>query len=126
NSEHGPRIKTYDTATGASVNNILYQDITLQNITSYGIVIRQDYRNTGPTGTPGSGCSIKGVQMINVHGDVSHPTSNDGNLDGVSRPVYILCANCANFTFKQIAITGGTAASHCEVSDKILDLSNKR
>lgn len=49
NSANGVRIKTVSGATG-SVKGVTYKDITLSGITSYGIVIEQDYENGSPTG----------------------------------------------------------------------------
>ncbi|TAQ83982.1 hypothetical protein B7494_g7695 [Chlorociboria aeruginascens] len=56
NSQNGVRIKTVYDATG-SVSGVTYKDITLSAITSYGIVIEQDYENGSPTGTPTTGLS---------------------------------------------------------------------
>ncbi|KAJ1534542.1 hypothetical protein HK096_003722 [Nowakowskiella sp. JEL0078] len=54
NSDNGVRIKVYNDATSASVDTITYQDITLSSIAKYGIIIQQDYTNSGATGTPGT------------------------------------------------------------------------
>ena len=47
NSENGIRIKTVSGATG-SVEGVTFSDITLSDITTYGIVIEQDYENGSP------------------------------------------------------------------------------
>ena len=54
-SMNGVRIKVYNDCTSGSVSNIKYDGITLSGITDYGIVIQQDYTNSGATGTPGTG-----------------------------------------------------------------------
>lgn len=47
-SANAVRIKTVYDATG-SVSDVTYQDIEFSGITSYGIVIEQDYENGSPT-----------------------------------------------------------------------------
>ncbi|KAF8435615.1 glycosyl hydrolases family 28-domain-containing protein [Kalaharituber pfeilii] len=66
------RIKTVYGATG-SVSNFTYADITLKNITKYGIVIEQDYENGSPmaTGKPTSGVPISNVTLKDVKGTVT-------------------------------------------------------
>jgi len=51
NSANGIRVKTIAGATG-SVKNVAFDSITMSGITSYGIVIEQDYQNGSPTGQP--------------------------------------------------------------------------
>ncbi|KAJ1559497.1 hypothetical protein HK096_000388, partial [Nowakowskiella sp. JEL0078] len=108
NSDNGARIKVYNDATNALVDNITYQNIALSNIAKQGIVIRQDYRNGGPTGTPGTGGPITNVVMNNIHGTVAKN----------AQPVFILCGNCSGFNFSAIAITGGKASSCTGISPK--------
>lgn len=48
-SQNGVRIKTVYGATG-SVSGVTYKNITLNNISKYGIIIEQDYENGSPTG----------------------------------------------------------------------------
>jgi len=93
------RIKTVSGATG-SVSDIEYRDITLRGITNYGIVIQQDYLNGHPTGKPTSGVPITNVRLNNVKGTIEYN----------ALPKYILCAACSNFTFTNVAITGGKAS----------------
>ncbi|KAJ1558036.1 hypothetical protein HK096_003907 [Nowakowskiella sp. JEL0078] len=108
NSDNGVRIKMYNDATGASIDTITYKNIALSNIAKYGIVIQQDYTNSGATGTPGTKSPISNVVLNNIHGTVKSSGTN----------VYILCGNCSKFTFSQIAITGGKAASCKGISPK--------
>ncbi|KAF8944996.1 hypothetical protein BGZ46_006142, partial [Entomortierella lignicola] len=92
------RIKAYPNAVDAKVNNVTYTNIKMSGIQSYGVVIEQDYLNGGPTGKPGGASEISNINLDNIHGTMSGGES-----------VYILCANCNNFNFKKIAITGGKA-----------------
>ncbi|KXS19050.1 glycoside hydrolase family 28 protein [Gonapodya prolifera JEL478] len=95
--DNGLRIKTISDATGGSVKNVLWKDITLNSINNYGIVIQQDYQNGGPTGIPGAGIPISNVTAINVQGTMASGAKNN---------IYILCAACSKFTFSKVGITG--------------------
>ncbi len=79
-SENGVRIKTVYGATG-SVSGVTYKDITLKNISKYGIVIEQDYENGSPTGTPTTGVPITDLTISGVTGTVASSGAN----------IYILC-----------------------------------
>ncbi|KAH8719178.1 glycoside hydrolase [Phaeosphaeriaceae sp. PMI808] len=104
NSQNGVRIKTVSDATG-SVSGITYKDITLSNISKYGIVIEQDYLNGGPTGTPTAGVPITDLTIQNVKGTVSSKAT----------PVFILCAAgaCSNWTWTGNSVTGGAKSLKC-------------
>ncbi|KAI1764311.1 glycoside hydrolase family 28 protein [Hypoxylon sp. FL1150] len=104
NSENGVRIKTVYDATG-SVNNVTYTDITLSNITDYGIVIEQDYENGSPTGTPTTGVPITDLTLDGVTGTVADDATE----------IYILCGSgsCSDWTWSDVSITGGEASSEC-------------
>lgn len=101
-SMNGVRIKTVSGATG-SVKNVTYSGITLSGITSYGIVIEQDYENGSPTGTPTDGVPITDVTLENIKGTVS------GGQD-----YYILCASCSDWTVSGVSVTGGSSKKSCE------------
>lgn len=102
NSENGVRIKTVYNATG-SVSGITYSGITLQNITKYGIVVRQDYKNGSPTGTPTAGVPITDVTIKNVKGTVKSSGTN----------TFILCASCSGFNWSDVSVTGGKTSTKC-------------
>jgi len=104
-SANGVRIKTVSGATG-SVSGVTYEDITLSGITSYGIVIEQDYENGSPTGTPTNGVPITGLTISNVKGTVASSATN----------IYILCASgaCSNWTWSGVSVTGGKKSTKCE------------
>jgi len=101
-SDNGVRIKVYNDATSASVNNVNYDGITLSGIAKYGIIIQQDYTNSGATGKPGNKAPITNVNLNNVKGSMK-----GGEAE------YILCGNCQKFTFTNIAITGASKPSSC-------------
>jgi galacturan 1,4-alpha-galacturonidase len=101
-SENGVRIKVYNDATSASVQNVHYTGITLSGITKYGIIIQQDYTNSGATGTPGTGAPITKVVLSSITGSMTGGTAE-----------YILCGNCNQFTFSGISITGASKTSSC-------------
>ncbi|KAL4753510.1 putative endopolygalacturonase D [Aspergillus terricola var. indicus] len=106
NSQNGCRIKTNEGETG-EVSNIKYENISLSEISKYGIVVQQDYLNGGPTGEPSNGVSITNVEFTDVTGTMS------GGKD-----YYILCGDgsCENFTFSGVSITGGSGDS-CNYPD---------
>jgi len=101
-SDQAVRIKVYNDATSASVNNVHYSDITMSGIAKYGIIIQQDYTNSGATGHPGTGAPITNVNLSNIKGSMS-----GGEAE------YILCGNCKSFSFSGISITGASKASNC-------------
>jgi polygalacturonase len=103
-SDNGCRIKTNSGKTG-TVENILYQNIVLSGITTYGIDVQQDYLNGGPTGNPTNGVKISGVTFSNV----------TGTATSYGRNYYVLCgsSSCSDFKFTDVAITGGGTASTC-------------
>ncbi|PMD41591.1 glycoside hydrolase family 28 protein [Hyaloscypha variabilis F] len=103
-SENGCRIKSNADKSG-TIENILYQNIALTGITDYGIDVQQDYLNGGATGDPTNGVTISGVTFSNVTGTVT----SDG------RDYYVLCgsSSCSNFTFTNVAISGGGKTSTC-------------
>ncbi|KAJ3143168.1 hypothetical protein HK100_006463 [Physocladia obscura] len=96
-SEFGIRIKTIYNATSGSVSAISFQNISLVNISTMGIVVRQDYLNGGPIGTAVSKIPITGVKMTNIHGTVNSGAAS----------VFILCATstCTGFDWSQIDVT---------------------
>ncbi|KAL9618542.1 MAG: hypothetical protein Q9160_006726 [Pyrenula sp. 1 TL-2023] len=104
NSQNGVRIKTVYGATG-SVSGVTYSNIKLSGITSYGIVIEQDYENGSPTGTPTAGVPITGLTVQGVTGTVA-----SGATD-----VYILCASgaCSNWKWSGVSVTGGKTSTKC-------------
>ncbi|KAI9833590.1 MAG: hypothetical protein M1819_003543 [Sarea resinae] len=105
NAANGLRIKTISGATG-TVSNVKFEDITMSDISTYGIVIEQDYENGGPTGTPTNGVKIEGLTVSGV----------TGSVDSDATEVYILCGDgsCTDWTWSGVDITGGKKSSSCE------------
>ncbi|XP_018324496.1 polygalacturonase-like [Agrilus planipennis] len=104
NSANGIRIKTNFNTTGV-IKNVTYEDVTVGNITNYGVVIRGDYLNGGATGTPTPGFKISNITLRNVHGTVQ-PTA--GNV------LIILSEGVAsNWTFEDVNIVGGLKKVNC-------------
>jgi polygalacturonase len=102
NSENGVRIKTKAGHGKGSVSDVTYSGITLSGITKRGIVIQQDYENSGPTGRPGPDVHISGLKLSNIRGSVS---------SGAKR-IFVLCASggCSNWSWSGISITGGSVS----------------
>ncbi|KAG8806006.1 hypothetical protein FRC19_007517, partial [Serendipita sp. 401] len=63
NNSNGLRIKTYADNNNASVSNVIYKDNTVTGATDYGVIIVQDYTNTGETGTATAGITINNVSF---------------------------------------------------------------
>ena len=103
NSDNGIRIKTVSGATG-KVSGVTCSSITLSNIHKHGIVIEQDYENGSPTGKPTNGVPITDLTVENVRGTVKSSADN----------VYILCAACSAWTWKDVAVTGGRKTAKCQ------------
>lgn len=105
NSQNGVRIKTISGATG-SVSDVTYSDITLENITDFGIVIRQDYENGKPNGALTNGVPITGLTISNVKGTVASSGAD----------VLILCGagSCSGWTWTGNSVTGGGVANTCK------------
>jgi polygalacturonase len=104
NSQNGCRIKTNFNTTGY-IANVTYSNIAVRDASIYGIDVQQDYLNGGPTGIPSSGVLVQNVLFQNVTG-IATSTAQD---------YYILCGDgsCSNFSFNNVAITGGGVASSC-------------
>jgi polygalacturonase len=104
NSANGVRIKTIYEATG-EVSGVTFSNIQLSKISSYGIVIEQDYENGSPTGTPTTGVPITGLTVEKVTGSVESSATN----------VYILCGDgsCSDWTWSGNDVTGGKTSSKC-------------
>ncbi|CDM27702.1 CAZyme family GH28 [Penicillium roqueforti] len=105
NSANGVRVKTVYKATGA-VSGVTFSNIKLSEISSYGIVIEQDYENGSPTGTPTTGVPITDLTVEKVTGTVKSSATD----------VYILCGSgsCSDWTWSGNSVTGGKTSSKCE------------
>ncbi|KAG6011653.1 hypothetical protein E4U54_007968 [Claviceps lovelessii] len=97
----GVRIKTIAGATGL-VTDVTYDNIALTNIKQFGIVIRQDYKNSGPTGNPTKGVPIKNLVINRVTGTVKPDGTN----------YHILCASgaCSNWKWTNNKVVNGVKA----------------
>ncbi|TGO38492.1 hypothetical protein BHYA_0073g00010 [Botrytis hyacinthi] len=104
NSQNGCRIKSNSDTTG-TIENVTYSNIKMSNISKYGIDVQQDYLNGGPTGKPTNGVTISGITFSSVTGTATDDAYN----------YYILCGSdsCSDFTFTDVAISGGGKTSTC-------------
>ncbi|BCR96264.1 glycoside hydrolase family 28 protein [Aspergillus luchuensis] len=105
NSQNGVRIKTIYGKTG-TVENVKFEDITLSDISKYGIVVEQDYENGSPTGTPTNGVKVEDITFKKVTGSVKSSGTD----------IYILCGSgsCSNWTWSGVDVTGGKKSSKCK------------
>jgi len=99
------RIKTYSDATSASVSDIYYDGNTATGITDYGLLIVQDYTNSGETGTASNDVPIDGVYFTGT--DSTAVVQSDG-FD-----YKILCGTdtCTNFDLSGFVVSGGKAGT---------------
>jgi polygalacturonase len=106
NTQNGVRIKSNSNTTGL-ISNILFENIRVENVSSYGLVIQQDYLNGGPTGNPTNGVVIENITIKNVTGTALTK----------ARDYYILCGDgsCKNITINDVKIQGGNKTSACNI-----------
>ncbi|KZP10503.1 glycoside hydrolase family 28 protein [Athelia psychrophila] len=103
-SVNGLRIKTVYGATDASVKDVVYSGNTASGITSYGVVIEQDYENGSPTGTPSNGVTL---------GPVTFSGTNTIAVSSGAKEVYVLCGTecTGTWNWSGLKTSGGTAGS---------------
>lgn len=104
-SANGVRIKTKVDESG-SVSDVTYSNIKLSGVSDYGIVVEQDYKNGGSSGTPSNDIKVTGVTVDGV----------TGSVDDDAVPVYILCGDgsCSDWTWKNVDVSGGKKSDKCE------------
>ncbi|KAG6297841.1 hypothetical protein E4U09_001212 [Claviceps aff. purpurea] len=98
-SMYGVRIKTIAGAKGA-VSDVVYDNISMSEISDIGIVIQQDYKNGKPTGKPTTGVPITNLTVNKVTGNVKPGGAN----------VHILCgssSSCNGWTWTDNKIVDG-------------------
>ncbi|KAG6057156.1 hypothetical protein E4U17_001645 [Claviceps sp. LM77 group G4] len=99
-SSNGIRIKTIAGAKGA-VSDVVYDNISLSEISDVGIVVQQDYKNGSPTGKPTTGVPITNLTINRVTGNVKPGGTN----------VHILCgssSSCNKWTWTDNKVVDGT------------------
>nr|AHG54235.1 polygalacturonase 24 [Lygus lineolaris] len=104
NSFNGVRVKTVKNAEGR-VSNVTFEDITLVNITGYGVTMVGNYilERGVPEGEPTGGVPITGLRLKNVHGSVNHDGSN----------FWVWVKNASDWSW-QTNVTGGSRVPQCE------------
>ncbi|KUI72794.1 hypothetical protein VM1G_08430 [Cytospora mali] len=103
-SVNGVRIKAKSGETG-SISGITYKDITLKDISKYGILIEQNYDGGDLDGKITTGIPITGVTMSGITGT--------GAVDSDGYNVAIACGSgsCSNWTWSGVSVTGGKTYS---------------
>ncbi|KAJ5730323.1 Endopolygalacturonase [Penicillium malachiteum] len=107
-SVNGIRIKAIEGDTG-SITGVTYSEITLEDISKYGILIEQNYDGGDlDGGTPTSGVPITDLTIENISG-----------VDAVESGGYnivIVCGSsgCSDWTWTDVDVTGGSTYSDCE------------
>ncbi|KAG5935919.1 hypothetical protein E4U59_005283 [Claviceps monticola] len=101
-SMYGVRIKTIAGAEG-SVSDVVYDNISMSEISDVGIVIQQDYKNGKPTGKPTTGVPITNITVNKVTGNVKPGGAN----------VHILCgssSSCNKWTWTDNKVVNGATS----------------
>ncbi|KAJ5663558.1 hypothetical protein N7507_004289 [Penicillium longicatenatum] len=105
-SVNGIRIKATEGDTG-TIKGVTYNEITLSDISKYGILIEQNYDGGDLKGTATSGIPITDLTIENISG-----------ADAVSSSGYdvvIVCGSsaCSDWTWSDVDVTGGKTYSGC-------------
>ncbi|KAJ4391499.1 hypothetical protein N0V93_005117 [Gnomoniopsis smithogilvyi] len=106
-SVNGIRIKTIEGDTG-TVTNVEYDDITLESISKYGILIEQNYDGGDlDGGTASSGVPITDLTIKNISGS--------GAVSSSGYDVVITCGSgsCSSWTWSNVVVTGGKTYGSC-------------
>ncbi|KAI7783547.1 endopolygalacturonase [Diaporthe eres] len=107
NSDNGIRIKAKKNTSG-KISGIAYEDITLDNIAKYGVLIEQNYDGGDLHGDPTSDLPITGVTVNGLHGD--------GAVAAKGHNLAIVCGSgaCSNWTWKDVSVSGGKKYDSCQ------------
>ncbi|KNG52032.1 endopolygalacturonase [Stemphylium lycopersici] len=104
-SVNGVRIKAKSGKTG-KISKIVYEDITLSEISKYGILIEQNYNGGDLHGDADTGIPITDLSLDNVTGSVA----SDGH------DVVITCGSsdsCSGWSWSGVDVTGGEKYDSC-------------
>ncbi|KAG9192315.1 polygalacturonase [Alternaria panax] len=104
NSVNGVRVKAKVGTTG-KINKVTYKDITLSEISKYGVLIEQNYDGGDLHGDADTGVPITGLTLNNVFGSVSNS----------SYDVVVTCGkgSCTGWTWTGVKVTGGKTYDKC-------------
>ncbi|KAJ6014929.1 family 28 glycoside hydrolase [Penicillium herquei] len=107
-SVNGIRIKAIEGDTG-SISGVTYSEITLSDISKYGILIEQNYDGGDlDGGTPTSGVPITDLTIENISGTDA--------VESGGYNIVIVCGSsgCSDWTWTDVEVTGGSTYSDCE------------
>jgi polygalacturonase len=97
NERNSPGTNTFE-----NVSNVVYKNITISDITGYGIDVQQDYLNGEPRGDPTNDVILSGISFIDVKGTVESSADDFYILSGPG--------SFSDFTCNGNAITGGSTS----------------
>lgn len=103
-SVNGVRVKAKVGTTG-KINKVTYEDITLSEISKYGVLIEQNYDGGDLHGDADTGVPITALTLDNVTGGVS-----SSGYD-----VVVTCGkgSCTGWTWTGVDVTGGKTYDKC-------------
>ncbi|KAJ5087988.1 polygalacturonase [Penicillium angulare] len=107
-STNGIRIKATEGDTG-TIKGVTYTEITLSDISDYGILIEQNYDGGDlDGGTPTSGIPITDLTISNISG------TDAVDSDGYNIVIVCGSSGCSDWTWTDVSVTGGETYSDCE------------
>ena len=97
--------KTVYGATG-SISTITHENITLSDISKYGIVIEKAYKNGSTAGTPTTGVPITDLIVPDAAASARSSATD----------IYVLCGSgsYSSWTWNSVGVTGGKKSTACE------------
>ncbi|ROV98475.1 hypothetical protein VPNG_08517 [Cytospora leucostoma] len=107
-SVNGIRVKATKDDTG-TIKGVTYNEITLSEISKYGILIEQNYDGGDlDGGTPTSGIPITDLTIENISGTDA--------VESGGYNIVIVCGSsgCSDWTWSEVDVTGGSDYSDCE------------
>ncbi|KAF4986431.1 hypothetical protein FDECE_15964 [Fusarium decemcellulare] len=107
NSVQAIRIKTVRGATG-SVSGVTYSGITMSDISTYGIIIEQNYFGGDLQGEPTSNVPITDLTISDITGT--------GAVSPKGFNIVIVCGTtgCSRWTWNKVSVTGGQKYGGCK------------
>jgi polygalacturonase len=106
-STNAIRVKATMNTTG-KINKVTYSDLTMSNISKYGILIEQNYKGGDLKGKATSGLPITGLTLSNIKGKGAVSSSGHNSV--------ITCgssSSCSGWKWSGVNVTGGKKYGSC-------------
>lgn len=106
-STNAIRVKATMDTTG-NINKVTYSDLTMTDISKYGILIEQNYKGGDLKGTATSGVPITGLTLSGIKGK--------GAVSSSGHNVVVTCgssSSCTGWKWSDVTVTGGKKYDSC-------------